>query len=178
MAAATKPRLSGKQKAFIEHYLANGFNGTAAARAAGYKGNDVTLASVAHENLRKPQIKAEIDARMKALVMSADEALFRLSQQGRGRVTDFLGLTIDELKAHPQAHLLHKVKHTRRYIPSLEEDKPDPIEEKIEYEIYNAQSALALILKEQHLAAGEPTEGVLGVIFNPVPARPTADSVA
>ncbi len=44
-------------------------NGTEAARRAGYKGNDNTLATVAAENLRKPAIRQEIDRRM-ALLMS------------------------------------------------------------------------------------------------------------
>lgn len=36
-------------------------NGTESARKAGYKGNDATLAQVAAENLRKPQIVEEIE---------------------------------------------------------------------------------------------------------------------
>jgi len=54
-------RLTVKQELFISHYLANGGNGTAAAREAGYKGSDETLRSTAKENLTKPHIKAEIE---------------------------------------------------------------------------------------------------------------------
>lgn len=49
--------LTVKQRLFVEAYTgpARG-NATEAARIAGYKGNDVTLAVVGSENLRKPQV--------------------------------------------------------------------------------------------------------------------------
>ncbi|MCA9325797.1 terminase small subunit [Candidatus Saccharibacteria bacterium] len=52
--------LSHKQLLFVDHYIHTGGNGTAAARAAGYKGNTATLGAVAHENLNKPHIRGEI----------------------------------------------------------------------------------------------------------------------
>jgi hypothetical protein len=53
--------LSEKQRRFVEAYMgAAAGNATQAARLAGYKGNDVTLASVGAENLRKPQIAEAI----------------------------------------------------------------------------------------------------------------------
>ena len=55
--------LSPKQLLFVEHYVQNASNGTAAARAAGYKGNTATLGTVATENLQKPYIRDEIERR-------------------------------------------------------------------------------------------------------------------
>ena len=55
--------LTPKQLLFVEHYIQNASNGTAAARAAGYKGNTATLGAVAHENLNKPHIWDEIRQR-------------------------------------------------------------------------------------------------------------------
>ncbi len=52
-----------EQVLFVEHYIQNGGNGTAAARAASYKGSTATLGAVAHENLNKPQIRDEIRRR-------------------------------------------------------------------------------------------------------------------
>ncbi len=52
-----------KQVLFVEHYIQNAGNGTAAARAAGYKGSTATLGAVAHENLNKPHIRDEIRRR-------------------------------------------------------------------------------------------------------------------
>jgi len=53
--------LTHKQQLFINHYLANGGNGTQAAKSAGYKGSYKTLNQVAMDNLEKPIIKKELD---------------------------------------------------------------------------------------------------------------------
>jgi phage terminase small subunit len=55
--------LTQKQLFFIEHYIQNGGNGSAAARAAGYRGSRGTLGAVAHENLNKPHVRDEIRRR-------------------------------------------------------------------------------------------------------------------
>jgi phage terminase small subunit len=55
--------LTHKQLLFIEHYIQTGGNGTAAARASGYKGSTATLGAVAYENLNKPHIRDEIRRR-------------------------------------------------------------------------------------------------------------------
>jgi phage terminase small subunit len=54
--------LTEKQRRFVEAYCgpAKG-NATEACRLAGYAGGDVTLASMGHENLRKPHISRAID---------------------------------------------------------------------------------------------------------------------
>ena len=56
----TKKTLTTKQQRFVDLYDGNA---TEAARQAGYKGNDKTLAEVGAENLRKPGIKKAIKAR-------------------------------------------------------------------------------------------------------------------
>lgn len=66
--------LTQKQRLFVEAYLANP-NATAAARTAGYKGNDKTLAQVAAENLRKPYIAELIKERVQDAIITADEIL-------------------------------------------------------------------------------------------------------
>jgi len=57
-------KLTVKQEAFVAWYCSSAvnMNGTEAARRAGYKGTDNTLASVAVENLRKPAIREKVDA--------------------------------------------------------------------------------------------------------------------
>lgn len=52
--------LTAKQRKFSEVYSGNGVE---AARQAGYRGSENTLAQVARENLRKPQIAKAIAAR-------------------------------------------------------------------------------------------------------------------
>lgn len=59
-------RLTGRQRRFVEAYLANGNNGTQAARAAGYGGSYATLRAIACQNLRKPNIAGVVDAYMAA----------------------------------------------------------------------------------------------------------------
>jgi phage terminase small subunit len=78
-------KLTPKMLRFCEAYLGDArFNATEAARLARYKGNDVTLASVGYENLRKPQIKAYISKRFQESAMSSDENLMHIAEIARG----------------------------------------------------------------------------------------------
>lgn len=134
---------------FIHEYL-QCWNAAEAARRAGY--SEKTARQIGAENLTKPDIRAAIDERMRLLAMSADEALFRLSQHARGSMEDFVDVetnTIDLNKADKagKLHLVKKFTHTKT-------DKS----ENISVELYDAQSALNSILKELHLRSGEPTE--------------------
>lgn len=74
--------LTPKQLAFVNHFIETK-NGTQAAKLAGYAGNDVTLAVVAYENLRKPQIVSALNARLQAFQIGADEVLAELGQIAR-----------------------------------------------------------------------------------------------
>lgn len=70
-----KKKLTPKQELFVSEYLKTG-NATEAARRAGYKGNDNTLAQVGNENLRKPNvvelIKSKETERSKRLELEED----------------------------------------------------------------------------------------------------------
>ena len=57
---APRPRLTQKQIRFIREYAIHG-NGTEAARQAGYRQNANGLGVQAHDNLRLPKVKAEIE---------------------------------------------------------------------------------------------------------------------
>lgn len=145
--------LTIKQQAFVEAYLANGFNATQAAITAGY--SEKTAHATGWENLRKPEIAKIVQRRLDDLTMSANEALIRLTQIGRGDLSKFLDLSIEEIKQREDAHLLKKFKQTIKTMGK--EDNPIEIET-IEIELYPADSAIAQILKEQHLRAGEATD--------------------
>ena len=69
MGKSSKTELTLKQRLFVEAYTgeARG-NATQAARLAGYRGNDKTLAQVGKENLRKPTIANAIKPRLEDLV--------------------------------------------------------------------------------------------------------------
>lgn len=61
--AKDKPReLTEKQRRFVDAYMGEALgNAMVAARLAGYKGSDNSLASVGYNNLRKPVILARIE---------------------------------------------------------------------------------------------------------------------
>lgn len=77
--------LNPKQRAFVLAYASNGGNGTAAARAAGYKGTEGSLRAQATENLTKPNITralAELTApAANDKILTATQVLERLSEE-------------------------------------------------------------------------------------------------
>lgn len=96
--------LTRKQQAFVDAYTGNG---TAAARAAGYKGSDATLAQVASENLRKPEVLEAIQVRnqvlpqVRAAVAQASHIATRAERQAfwTSVMLDASERTADRLKA-------------------------------------------------------------------------------
>jgi phage terminase small subunit len=89
-------RLTLKQRKFGLAFVgeANG-NGVEAARLARYKGSDLTLAVVAHENLRKPniqrfieQLRSKAEAQAAAHILSATEVLVGLTRFAKADVAD------------------------------------------------------------------------------------------
>lgn len=81
-------KLTSKQQRFCDEYLID-LNATQAAIRAGY--SKKTAAVIATENLRKPNLKEYIDARMaekeKALIADQDEVLKYLTSVLRGTST-------------------------------------------------------------------------------------------
>lgn len=126
------------QRAFIDFYILEK-NGTKAARLAGYKGNDATLAAVAYENLRKPQIKAELDRRFAEHAMSANEVLERLGDIARIDMSEFIQikhgipfLDLEKAEVASKLHLLKKFKTGKQGV---------------EIELYDKQAALETLGK-------------------------------
>jgi phage terminase small subunit len=157
-AAKKKPRkLTAKKEAWTENYLANGFNGTEAARAAGYKGSDNTLAQVARENLRNPQIASRVRARIEGLAANSNEVLNLLGDHLRGSIADFDGcfnedgsFNLAKAKEKEVAHLVKKLRSVRRSIPQGKDadgkDKAPIIETTVEIELYSSQDAAAKLI--------------------------------
>jgi phage terminase small subunit len=142
--------LNARQWAFVNVYLET-FNATAAAREAGYSVR--SAASIGSENLRKPEIEAEIQHRLQATAMSADEVLMRLAAQARGTLADFLTeenqLDLAKGRAAQQLHLLKKVKQRRQLRRTEEEGVLETME--TEFELYDAQRALEVLAKAHGL---------------------------
>jgi phage terminase small subunit len=77
-------KLTPKQTRFVDEYLMNGFNATAAAITAGYSKKTATI--IGYENLRKPNIEQEIDRRLKAIQIKVQRRFVSHSE----RISDYL----------------------------------------------------------------------------------------
>lgn len=152
----SRDALTTKQRLFVESYLSNGFNATEAARVAGYKGNDVTLAAVGYENLRKPQIASVISERINEAAMSANEVMARLSAIARGDIEDVLDedgrFDLEKARRAKKTGLLKKLKRktTAKKVDARTEGDDEEAEtietsivyEEIDFEMYSAHEAL------------------------------------
>ena len=82
-------KLTEKQRRFVDYYVETG-NASEAARRSGYA--EKAAYRTGSENLRKPQVKAAIDARLKELedkrIAKADEILQFLTSTLRGEVKE------------------------------------------------------------------------------------------
>lgn len=173
-----KKELNDRQRAFVEHYLTT-WNASESARRAGHSAK--TAAAIGWENLRKPEIRNEIEKRLSEFHMGADEVLARLASMARGSLYPFTdsggNVTLDTDTALANFHLLKKVKvKTRSY------GRDDPVLEKeTEIEIHDPQAALVQLGRHHNLfiekqAVEHSGETVLRVIYddkridNPAPA--------
>lgn len=75
----TKGRLTIKRRLFVEHYFLCGFNQTEAARRTGYRHPEVMGCRL----MKVQAVREAIEARIAEVAMSANEVLYRLSQQAR-----------------------------------------------------------------------------------------------
>lgn len=134
-----------RQLLFAEYYLEL-WNGTEAARRAGYKGDDNTLAVTASRLLRNAKVREHIDRRLSIQAMSADEVLWRLGEQARASFDDFVEfkegisqpyLRLDKAKELGLLHLIKKLKYNK--------------DGRLEIELYDAQTALNLIGRHHKL---------------------------
>lgn len=101
---------SRKERVWLEEYL-KCWNATEAARRAQYKWPD----KIGTRKLAK--FSDEIEARIDELVMSADEALVRLSEIARGEYAAYLlpdgAIDFERMIRDGKGHLVHKLRDTR-----------------------------------------------------------------
>lgn len=131
-------RLTSRQRAFISYYL-ECWNASEAARKAGYSAK--TARQMGAENLSKPSIREEIDRRLKALAISADEVLARLQAQATASMAEFVNVNQEtgqpaiDLREAQKADKLHVLK------------KISITDKGLTIELYDAQGALQLLGK-------------------------------
>jgi len=134
-----KPILTGKQKKWGDLYVKGGLSGTEISRLAGYKGDDNTLAVIAHGNLRNHKIQAYIKPLLESLTLSEEDVLSRLSEQATANISLFY-------KVSPQGQLILNKKNLIRYghlIQSIKETANG-----IQLTLYNSQTALITLGKK------------------------------
>lgn len=136
--------LTDKQRLFIEAYVgAANCNASEAARLAGYSLD--CAGQQGHENLKKPEIRAAIDARLLELTMGPEEILARLTAHARGNLKDItngLGALPTSLKGLTREQAAIIKKH------SVKKGKDGT---HVTVELYDAQSALRDLAKRYAL---------------------------
>lgn len=151
--------LSDKHRAFVEEYL-QCWNAARAYRRVYPKAKVNTSWSNGSLLLRKNEVRAEIETRLKGKRMSADEVLGRLSDQAKASLEPFMSISqegfasFDFSSDEAQAHLslLKKVKTKRsRRIAGKGEDAEEWEDESVEVEIVDSQSALEKLGKHHKL---------------------------
>jgi phage terminase small subunit len=148
--------LSPKQQSFVWEYLRD-FNGTQAARRAGYQGDDASLAVIASQNLRKPRIVEIIHNYLAEKSMGFEEVLFRLTRQARASIGDFLQVAEDgrwdlDLQKAFQTGAIDMVE---KLILSASENPDGTRNLRVHLKLYDAQKALIQLGKAYGVFKGQ-----------------------
>lgn len=146
------PKLTAKQRVFVNAYIANGFNSTQAAISAGY--SEKTAYSIGSENLRKPEIKEAISALFNDHGMGASEVIARLTDHGRGDLGDVWDESTGRVdwakaRANGKTALIKRIKTKTTRV--TREDGTDVETFEDEIELHSVQTALQLIGKHHNL---------------------------
>jgi len=145
--------LSAKQSAFVDEYLRR-WNATDAYQAIYPKSSRDAARAHAARLVANGSIAAEIQRRVDARAMSANEVLDRLAEQARADYKDFLvvapngDIALDMAKAEGKTHLIRRVtqKRTVRRLKDAEID-----ETSLTLELHDAQAALVQLGKHHKL---------------------------
>jgi phage terminase small subunit len=140
--ANAAPQFDPQHQLFVEKYFELGFNQTKAAIAAGY--SKKSARNQAYRLMKNDDIRKAIELRFSELVISKNEVLVRLVAQATGDMGDFANVkSARSLANHPNSNLIKKYKRTiSTTTTGKDDDKESVTEEKIELELYDAQSAL------------------------------------
>ena len=140
--------LNTRQKLFVEHYLKLN-NATQAAIAAGY--SKKTAKQIGARLLTNVAIASRVSQRTEAVLqaakMEADEVLTRLTDIARGSMADFIRVNgngepvVDLSKPNVPLQLIKRIKTKRS----------DKFGDEIEFELYDAQTALNTLGKHWKL---------------------------
>lgn len=144
--------LTVKQNLFITEYLAC-LNATQAAIAAGYSPKVAAVQGC--ENLRKPNIRAEINRLLEARTLGKNEVLARLTEHALGSAEDFLRVEGDEDGAIALVNFAKAKKAGKLHLVKKFKIGKDG---SMSFELYSAQSALNTLAKVHGLLDGDRAE--------------------
>ncbi|MFD1770886.1 terminase small subunit [Sphingobacterium suaedae] len=103
MSDTPKSKLTKKQQLFVDNYLVH-FNATKAALQAGY--SKKTAYSIGNENLKKPEISAHIEARLKESRMNSDEVMKMMKDIAGSNLNDYMKI-VERERIKPVKKSLH-----------------------------------------------------------------------
>ena len=161
---ATIDPLTNKQRAFVLEYVKD-WNATQAAIRAGYSAD--TARSIGHENLTKPDIRAEIDRHFADMGLTADRIKAEQMALAFSDLGDFVtiqaggGVIVnDSSQLKGRTKLIKKIKERRKILTKAEGDGEEMIiDSQIEIELYDKQKALDVLGKVVGLdKSGQETE--------------------
>lgn len=154
-------KLKGRQRAFVDAYLSNGFNATQAAITAKYAKDSAHVS--ASRLLRNDKVAAAIEEQMEALAMGKAEILARLTAMGRGDIAivvdDYGNVDLNQAVRNGQSFLIKKAKFRENIYTG--DDGKERVTRETEVEMYDAQAALVHLgkghglFKEQVEHSGE-----------------------
>lgn len=151
--------LSDKHRAFVEEYL-QCWSAAEAYRRVYPKAAKNTSWTHGSLLVRKSEVREEIERRLKAKRMSADEVLGRLSDQAKASLAPFLVVSKDGFasfdfaseEAQTHLSLLKKLKTRRtRRVVGKGKDAEEWEDEQMEVEVVDSQSALEKLGKHHKL---------------------------
>lgn len=119
-------KLTTKQQRFVEEYCVD-WNCTQAAIRAGY--SEDTASEIGYENLRKPQIKAAIDARLTELSLSAGQTTKLISEIAETRLNDYMRVKMVPTRERVEAYANVLLQQVKEEIALIEE-KAAPLSKK------------------------------------------------
>lgn len=127
--------MRAKWRAFVDEYFRLNMNGTRAYKAVYGVEDDDVAGAAASRLLGNVRVAAEVEKRLKARQMGADEVLDRLTEMARGNHAEFMtpaGPNMSALIAAGKAHLIKKWTRT---------------DSGVSIEFYNAKAALAILAR-------------------------------
>ena len=151
-ANASAPAL--RRQNFVEAYLRT-WNASEAARQAGYLGD---AAQNGWRLLQHPEIQGQIRERLAAMTLQADEVLARIADQARGDMGDFITIGDDgqarlDLAKAERKGVTHLIKRLRQQASGG-----------WDIELYDAQSALALLARHLQLFVDKSETEIKGAV--------------